>query len=158
MKKELLQGFTARITQASKSELVVIQYEIILEEIKEARLGLRDGDMDTFDSSLKKAQKFISELMITLDYTYAISYDLLSLYLYANKSVIIAMMKKDINELDGVEIVINKLLQGFIGVSKEDTSGPVMQNTQQLYAGLTYGKDSLNETFLGQDSNRGFKA
>lgn len=158
MKKELLQGFTARITQASKSELVVIQYEIILEEIKEAKQGFEDGDMDNFDRCLKKAQKFISELMTTLDYNYAISYDLLSLYLYANRAVIMATIKKDIAELDGVEIVINKLLQGFIGVSKQDTSGPVMQNTQQLYAGLTYGKDSLNETFLGQIDNRGFKA
>jgi len=55
--------------------------------------------------------------------------------------------------------VLKKLLIGFEGVSKEDHSGPMMRNTQQLYAGLTYGKGKLNETYIDLNSrNRGFTA
>ena len=51
------------------------------------------------------------------------------------------------------------LLESFEEVARQDESGPVMENTQQIYAGLTYGKDSLNEVFLqGDENSRGFRA
>ena len=54
---------------------------------------------------------------------------------------------------------IEKLRAGFEGIKGQDTSGPVMQNVQQVYAGLTYGKGTLNEAYLNpQDYNRGFNA
>ena len=37
MDKEMIQAYTARITQASRSELVVILYEMALAEINEAK-------------------------------------------------------------------------------------------------------------------------
>jgi len=159
MKKEVIQGFTARITQASKSELVVILYEMILAELEEARCAYKIGDFTAFDKELKRAQKFVGELMAVLDYKYSLAYDLLSLYLYVSKRIISAIMKRNPEVLDSVESVLKKLLIGFEGVSKEDHSGPMMRNTQQLYAGLTYGKGKLNETYIDLNSrNRGFTA
>lgn len=154
-----MQVFTARVTQASKSELIVILYEMILSELKEARSAYETGDLTIFDRDLKKAQRFVNELIVVLDYQYTISYDLLSLYLYVNKRIITAIIKKNPISLDSAETVLNKLLSGFEGVSKEDTSGPMMRNTQQLYAGLTYGKGRLNETYIDPDNrSRGFTA
>ena len=49
-----------------------------------------------------------------------------------------------------------KLANSFRRIKKDDKSGPVMENTQQLYSGLTYSKTSLNEDMYG-DVNRGFK-
>lgn len=159
MNKEVIHSFTARITQASKSELIVILYEMTLTEIKDARDAHDLGDMDQFDKGLKRAQKYVSELMAALDYRYRLSYDLLSLYLYTNKQIITAIMKKSPIWLDSAESVLKKLLTGFEGVSRQDTSGPMMRNTQQLYAGLTYGKGKLNETYLDPNNgNRGFIA
>ena len=37
MKKERIQEFAARVTQGSKTDLIVIMYDIILEDIAEAR-------------------------------------------------------------------------------------------------------------------------
>ncbi|NLP34306.1 MAG: flagellar protein FliS [Clostridiales bacterium] len=157
MQKEDVQAYTVRITQASKSELVVILYEMILTEIKEARDAYDKQDLALYDKELKQAQKFLVELMATLDYRYEISRDLLSLYLYVNKRIITATIQKKPDSLNSAESVLNKLLIGFKGVSKEDTSGPVMSNTQQLYAGLTYGKGTLNETYIDpNDRSRGF--
>lgn len=159
MKKEDVQGFTARVTQASKSELIVILYEMILTEIKEAKEAYENENLTTFDKELKKAQKYITELTAVLDYRYPIAYDLLSLYLYVNKRIITAIIRRNPVSLDSAESVLQKLLVGFEGVSKQDKTGPMMRNTQQLYAGLTYGKGKLNETYVDPNNrNRGFIA
>ncbi|HWT74732.1 MAG TPA: flagellar protein FliS [Mobilitalea sp.] len=159
MKKEAIQAFTARVTQASKSELTVILYEMILEEIAEAREAYEQKDLAAFDKELKRAQKYVNELIVTLDYKYQISYDLISLYLYVNKRIITAIIRRNPDTLDSAQSVMTKLLVGFEGVSKADNSGPVMRNTQQLYAGLTYGKGKLNETYIDPNNrSRGFIA
>lgn len=159
MNKEALQAFTVRVTQASKSELIVILYEMILTEIKDAREAYQNGDLVTFDKNLKRAQKYMNELISPLDYHYPISFDLLQLYLYVNKRIITAIIKRNPVSLDSAESVLQKLLVGFEGVAKEDKSGPMMRNTQQLYAGLTYGKGRLNETYIDpNDRSRGFIA
>lgn len=159
MKKEAIQAFTARVTQASRSELIVILYEMILTEIKEAREAYDKEDLSTFDKELRKAQKYVNELIQALDYKYPISYDLLSLYLYTNKRIITAIIKRNPVPLDSAQSVLQKLLTGFEGVSRDDKSGPMMRNTQQLYAGLTYGKGKLNETYIDPSNrNRGFIA
>jgi flagellar protein FliS len=159
MKKEEIQAFSARVTQASRSELIVILYEMILTQIAQAREAYQKGEIEIFNRELKKAQKYVNELIVPLDYHYTVSYDLASLYLYINKRIITAIIKRNPVSLDSAESVLNKLLVGFEGVSKEDKSGPVMSNTQQLYAGLTYGKGKLNETYIDPSNrSRGFIA
>lgn len=159
MNKDMIQAFTARVTQASRSELIVILYEMILSEITEAKKAYEIGDLTTFDKGLKKSHKYINELIVALDYNYSVSYDLLSLYLYVNKRIVTAIMKKRPDSLESAVSVLNKLLIGFEGVSKADASGPVMRNTHQLYAGLTYGRGKLNEIDIDPNNrNRGFIA
>ena len=159
MNKETIQFFTARITQASKSELVVILYEMALAQIEEAEKSYQENNLSNFDKELKSAQKYVSELMAALDYRYKISYDLLSLYLYTSKHIITAIVKQNPLTLQYAKTILTKLLSGFEVVSKADISGPMMRNTQQLYAGLTYGKGALNETFIDpSNKSRGFIA
>lgn len=159
MTKDLIQAYTTRITQASKTELIVIIYEIILEDMKAAKLSYQDSDIESYTKELKHGQRFLNELMGTLNYKYNLSYALLRLYIFVNKTIITAIYKKAPDKLDEAEIVLEKLYNAFKEISKDDTSGPVMQNTQQLYAGLTYGKGVLNETFIDpQQQNRGFMA
>lgn len=159
MNKEMIQGFTARVTQATRSELIVILYEMALTEIEEARKAYDLTDLALFDKGLKKSQKYINELIVALDYNYAMSLDLLSLYLYINKCIINAIIKKKPDTLEGAVGVLKKLLVGFEGVSKVDKTGPVMRNTHQIYAGLTYGKGKLNEIDIDPNNgSRGFIA
>lgn len=157
MKKELVQEYTLRITQASRSELIVIMYEIILNDLASARESYEKQDMQTYDRELRHAGRFLSELMGSLDYSVPLSYRLMSLYIFTNKELTMARIKKNPELLDGVEDVIEKLMAAFHKVSEEDTSGPVMQNTQQIYAGLTYGRGTLNEMYVnGNEARRGF--
>lgn len=159
MTKELIQAYTARITQASKTELVVITYEIILSDIKEAQTAFENGDNSQYSKVLKHASIVINELMRSLDYQHEISYNLMSLYIYVSKCVIEANYQKNAELLENAAIVIRTLRKGFEEICSHDLSGPVMQNVQQLYAGFTYGKGTLNEVYIDpQERNRGFKA
>jgi len=159
MTKESIQTCTVRITQASKTELVVIVYEIILSDIEAAQAAYQKGDTTVFIKELKHAGLFLNELMGTLDYKYRVSFDLMSLYIYVNKALTTAIFQKKVDTLTTADSILRKLIVGFQGICKEDVSGPVMQNTQQLYAGFTYGKGVLNEVFLDpNEQNRGFKA
>lgn len=159
MDKEMLRTYTARITQANKSELVTIVFDIIIYNLETAEKAYVEKDDDLFESALKQAQKFINELISTLDFEQVISFDLMQLYLYVNKRVVSALIKKDPETIPSAIKVMKELLVGFEGVAKEDQSSPVMENTQQLYAGLTYGKGTLNEIYMNpNEHNRGFKA
>ena len=52
--------------------------------------------------------------------------------------------------------MIQELKESYEKISMEDTSAPIMENAQTIYAGLTYGKDSLNVSLSDQGTNRGF--
>lgn len=97
--------------------------------------------------------------MGALDYQYEVAHELLSLYSFVNKTFIRACIKKDASLLDAADKVIGGLRASFYEVAKQDTEGPVMRNAEQVYAGLTYGKGSLNESSLDLNgAKRGFMA
>lgn len=167
MENEKKHSYTARITQANASELVVITYEIIEECIKEAKEDLEmSGKQKTeavekgvFEQELERARKLLNELMGSLDFSYEISLSLLNLYRYADKELAEALFGKKKEPLEHAERILGILKEGFEGVASQDSRGPVMANTQKLYAGLTYGKHSLNEVFVNvNEGSRGFKA
>ena len=152
-----MQAYSKRITQANRTELVVITYEIIIEHIKNAQISF--GNQEEFSNDLDQAQAFLKELMVSLDFEHQISYNLMSLYIFINKQLIEAKLKKSCEMLPRVQGMLESLLSSFREVSKQDNSAPLMQNTQKVYAGLTYGRDDVNEMSLASDDrNRGFKA
>ena len=53
------------------------------------------------------------------------------------------------------EKILRRLYGSFVEVARQDTSEPLMRNTQQVYAGMTYGRASLNENYI-DDDQRGF--
>ena len=159
MTQEQIQAYTYRVSQASPCELVVIMYDIILDDVKNARMAKTAGNDKQYQADLTHAVKFVNELMDALDFSQPVSFRLMSLYIYVSKMLAKARVSGNCDSLSDVEMVIEKLRAGFDGIKMQDTSGPVMQNVQQVYAGLTYGKGTLNETYLNaQDYNRGFQA
>ena len=159
MVKEKQKDFARRITQANRTELLVVTYDILIEEIEEAERLYNGGDIEEYRRSAKRAQRFIAELMSTLDFEYPISGQLLRLYEYVQRLLI----KSDISgipyKLDSARNVISGLRSAYAKIAETDDSAPLMENTQSVFAGLTYGKGSLNETDLDPNSaNRGFLA
>lgn len=159
MNKERLQEFAVRVTQANKSQLIVILYDILEADLESATDAINVKDFKLYEKEVRHASRVVNQLMGALDYRYPLAYDLLSLYSYLNKKLVGALMSRSAQDFSEILDLINDLRVGFVEVSKEDNSGPVMQNTQQIYAGLTYGRGTLNESsFTPGDINRGFKA
>ena len=61
-----------------------------------------------------------------------------------------------ISGLEEAEKIMRRLYHSFAEAAKSDTSAPIMSNTQQIYAGMTYGRNQLNENDMNYDNQRGF--
>lgn len=157
MDKEIIQQYTARISQCNKSQLVVVVYEAMIDYIKSGKASYEAGDVTEFISDMKHAQNLLADLMGALNYQYEISNQLFSLYLFWNKQISTAIVKKNTESLERIENMMIKMKDAFLKVSSEDKSAPIMQNTQKVYVGLTYGRESLSE-MADVDVNRGFQA
>lgn len=158
MKQEQIQDFTRRISQSNRGALVVVVYDIIFAYIKDAEDALACDDYEGFKEGLAKAGKGVDELMHSLDFQYEISKNLYSLYVFAKETMAKAVIKKSAKELSDVKEVLMNLYTAFGEAAKQDHSNPLMQNTQQVYAGMTYGKNNLTETFQEPEISRGFFA
>ena len=158
MTKELKQQFTLKMTQANKSQLVVILYEMLLAYLEEAREAYEKDDRNNFREGIRKSRGCLNELMASLHFEYEPAMNLLQLYLYANRELARADIRNSTKELEHVETVMKKLHGAYEEISRQDSSDSVMSNTQAVYAGLTYGKNTLTESLAYQGSERGFRA
>lgn len=160
MEKEILNAYAARVSQANKSELVVIILEALSESISEGKECLKKDKIAEARREIERARGFLTELMGSLDLSYEISHYLRRLYVYAYEQLCQGMAQRDVVCLDHASNVIEGLLPAFRKVAEQDTSGSVMQNTESIYAGLTYGRNhELNESvYLGSSESRGFQA
>ncbi len=158
MEDEKIREYAVRISQANASELVAILYELFMYSIDEALAAFDTGDGAKAAKYMKKAQECVCELLRSLDLRYELSRNLEALYRYVHEQIISSIIKEKPVNLDEVKKIMGSLQEAFIEVAKQDSSGPVMQNAQQVYAGLTYGKGRLNEVLLsGNEASRGFK-
>ena len=65
-----------------------------------------------------------------------------------------SVIKNDGSALASCIKLLGSLKESFEKLAAQDESGPAMSNTQSVYAGLTYGKGTLNESM--SSDNRGF--
>lgn len=160
MKAESVKIFTRRITSANKSEIIVIIYDIIEENLALAKKALAEGDRETYRNEIKQAISFVKELLVSLDMNYEVSKYLASLYIYVSRCLNFALVSGKKEEIEAAEKVLRKLGESFREVAKTDESKPVMENTQRVYAGITYGRGlDLDETLVAPAmESRGFRA
>jgi flagellar protein FliS len=156
MTKEEIQEYTLRITRANRSELIVIVYDLALGYIDEAIKAFDAGDHGSFCLNSRYANKCVGDLLEALDFNYEPAYPLMRLYVFISKQISFAPIKKDKEPLIVAKRLLSKLRKSFVDIAAQDHSEPLMSNTQDVYAGLTYGKGSLNENIEGS-SNRGFR-
>lgn len=157
MNKEAIKTFSYRISQASKTELVVIMYDMAQEYLKDAIQALNDDDKIGFCNNIRQVKRVIDELSSGLDMQYEIANELFVLYMQADKTLIRCLARMDNEGLDKVGDMLIKLRESFYKLSKEDDSGPVLKNVQQVYAGLTYSSaGGSNEIYNDPVNNRGY--
>lgn len=152
------QEYTRRISQANRSQIIVIVYELADLYIDEALQAFDTGDGDAYTNCCHESMQCVTHLMNALDDSYELANPLMSLYAYMNREISMACARYDTNRLSTVRRQLSELAAAFTEVAKADASKPVMENSQAVYAGLTYGKGHLNENLSDQGANRGFRA
>lgn len=158
MTKECKQQFTLRITQANSTELIVILYEMLLCYLEESHKNIETDDTNAFKESVRKARGCLNELMSSLHMEYAPAPELMQLYLFCLRRLAKSEVKKDAQLLSEIERVIRPLHDAYREIAAQNEQGPVMNNSQTVYAGLTYGRNTLTENMADQGMNRGMLA
>ena len=154
MKKELKQQFTLRITQANPTEMVVILYEMLLCYLEDAEEVLGKDEMQ-FHDEIRKARGCLNELLESLHMEYEPAPALKQLYLFCIRRLALGESRQDAELLGEIKKVIIPLRDAYDGIAGQNKSGPVMNNSQTVYAGLTYGRNTLTENMADQGANRG---
>lgn len=158
MKKEQIQEFTRRISQSNKGGLVIVIYDILFVYLTEAKEAYEKEEWDSYKAALRHAQRTIHELISSLNFSYDLAAELYRIYVFCRDSLAKAMYKREIEEVLLAERLMRRLYTAFSEAMKQDQSAPLMSNTQQVYAGYTYGRDDLVETCQNYDTSRGFLA
>lgn len=150
------EGYVARIANATRIQLVIINYEIILDYLNAAKNSTDNRDDMDFDIS--KARQFLDQLRNSLDMQYTLSKYLMNLYVYVDQQLAYSLFSYDTSYIDEAVKILSRLLEGWKKAEEEnDDKTPIMTNTEQLYAGLTYGKNGRLNEYVDTKANRGFK-
>lgn len=156
MTREMKQIYTRRITQANRTQLVVILYDMILTYLEDA-VSAQEIDCETeFKKAMQCARNCIAELRGSLDFAYDLSRNLFAIYAFADRELahdIHGIKAEHITQIAGM---FQKLRDAYNTISREDDSQPLMENAQNVYAGLTYGRTDINESMLQYGAARGY--
>lgn len=158
MTTDTKQTFTRRITQANKTQLVVIVYEMLLVYLEDAMNAYCEDEKQEFKDNLRMARECIGQMRTSLNFDYALSKNLFAIYCFADRELAKDMYSYQTENLDVIKTIFTKLHDAYYVVSQKDDSAPLMDNIQTVYAGLTYSKYDLNEDFLNFDAKRGYLA
>ncbi len=157
MTKERIREYTLKITNASATGIIVILYDLAIEYMQEAVKCFDASDHDGAKVQCTNAGRVLGDLIASLDFSYGISFQLFRIYEFVSKEVSMSVIRNNGKSLKDCIRLMTSLKGSFEELADKDESGPVMKNTDAVYAGLTYGKGTLNESTV-TSGNRGFKA
>lgn len=155
MTSELKKQFTFRISQANPTEMIVILYEMTLQYLSDAGGAAERKDYTEYRGNVRRARNCVSELLQSLHLEYEPAGALRQLYLYCIRRLSQAEVRWHTELLRETADIITPLCDAYRQLAPQNTAGPVMKNTQAVYAGLTYGKNTLTENMADQSMNRG---
>ncbi len=158
MNRDKISAFTLRIASSNGCGLISILYDIYEEYETDALENFEAGQVTEAIAALKRCAEVVSHLQKDLNFEYKVSGNLYALYDYVQRNVSKSIYKANADGLLEAKKVMDELGDAFDQLAKEDTSSPIMQNTQHIMAGITYGKNSLNESVMGNQARRGFWA
>ena len=158
MTNEQKQIYTRRITESNPTGIIVILYEMFFDDTKEAKEALNIQDHKTAGEAIRHAEQVLIHLKNALNFKYEVSLQLFPLYDFCQRALARANYQGTVTGIEEAERIMEPLRNAFSEVAKQDTTAPVMQHTQRMVAGMTYGRTDITETTAGYDNNRGFLA
>ena len=156
MTKEQINEYTLRISQANRSQIVVILYDMAIQYIDDAKEAIKNGDHECLKICCGNAGRVVSDLIGALDDSYELAVALRQCYIYIQSQISMAVIKNSQEMLMIAEKMLKKLKESFEKVAQEDNTKPLMSNTESVYAGFTYGKRAVYDS-LTTEVSRGYK-
>lgn len=145
MTREQIQTYTRRVSQANVSGLAVILYDMTIDYLEEGRKHYEEESPGRFELCMKQAQSALQELMGMSRVQSQTGVDLMQLYLFIDRQILMSIVKQMPVNVEECIGYLKRLRTSFQVISEQDQDAPLMERTQQVYAGLTYGKGCLNE-------------
>lgn len=159
MTKEQIQEYTLRISQANHSGLILVLTDICITYINDSIKCYADSDAIGYKSNIDQALKAQNELIDCFNPADTLGREVVVLLRYIYGRLVSSQVKSRPVDLEATVDMLGRLKVSFEKLHEIDDEGPVMKNTHQVYAGLTYGKGSLNESVAGADvASRGYFA
>lgn len=158
MRDELKKEFARRIAQANQISMITILYDMTLVYLEDAKEAMELQQKKGFVQEIHYAQDCLMELIGSLNMKYEPAPALYALYLYIHKELASAIISSAEEPLSQPVSILKRLRDAYLELEKTGSFEPVMDNAQQIYAGLTYGKNSLVESVTQPAGNRGFLA
>lgn len=157
MKNELKQELTRRLCECNNGGLVLVMYDIYFGFSEDVKAALASNDRAALKKAVADVQAALDELIGALDFKYPLAGQLYPLYSYCKRLFSTVLYSLDVSVVNEADSIMKKLRISFETAAAGDKSAPLMDNAQKVYAGMTYGKGRLTESFIN-DNNRGFLA
>lgn len=156
-------AYMLRISQANPTQLVVINFELILEFLATASASACAVGTDEFTAKVQKVKNGLEQLIYTLDFNVPLAHDFYEIYKYTYMRLSDISFTKD--ETLAKEVLaeatetMDALLVGWQAAAETEAANaePVATEAPKVYTGLTYGKGGQAEEYI-EDSGRGFMA
>ena len=97
---------TNSVTTASPGELTLLLYNGCLKFINLAKHAMENKNIEEKNENIQKAQNIVTELMLTLNTDIEVAKSMMQLYDYAQRRLIEANTKNDLDILKEVEGII----------------------------------------------------
>ncbi len=159
MTKEQIQTYTRRVSQANVSALAVVVYDMTIDYLEEGIQSYKEDSMEAFETSMRQAQAALQQLMGMSKAETQTGLDVMQLYFFIDRQILMTIVKRKPENIEACIGYLKRLRESFQVLSEQDKDAPLMERSQQVYAGLTYGKGYLNETRDPlEESKRGLQA
>ena len=141
--------YTQRIAKANPAELVVINFELLLD-------FLDGGDID-------KAKNALEQMVRSLNFEIPLAHDFYAVYKYVNERLIAAQFAREEGTakeaVAEVRELMETLLVGWRDVEKQVADlPPVAGEGPAVYSGLTYSKDGTADEYIDDGDKKGYMA
>lgn len=83
------------VQTATPAQLLLMMYDGAIKFVRGGLEGLKDSNYQNANTFLNKAQTIVSELIVTLDYSFEVSKGLAAMYEYINYLLVQANIKKE---------------------------------------------------------------
>ena len=155
-------AYMLRISQAGPVQLVVINFELILEFLTSAKdiasKATSSEDMDSFRTEIQKAKNGLEQLIHSLNFDQPMAYEFYGIYDYLYKRL--SDVHYTLDPAKALEVVneaieiTETLLNGWQETAaKMPDEAPIAGEAPKVYSGLTYGRDGQAQEYIDDGSD-----